>query len=173
MIDFCKSQRKWYVIIAKSIHYKKAAEIFDKLGVLCYIPLQRQLHYWSDRKKWVDVPILNPYIFLFTNESEKRLIFQSSHSFHFVNLAGKPAVAKEEEIEKVKLLCSYSANMKMEHSPKKRGDMVEVTSGPFSGMNGYILQENGRHRFLVQIESLGQFASVDIESSWLKTYPAK
>ena len=71
-------------------------------------------------------------------------------------------------MEKVKLLCHYSTNIKIEKQPIKKGDQVQVVNGPFSGMNGYTLQENGRHRFLIQIVSLGQFASVDIDSNWLR-----
>src|SRR5450432_1488912 len=112
MTDLSKTQSKWYVIVAKTIHYKKASAILEKLGFSFYLPLQRQLHYWSDRKKWVDVPILSPYIFLFTNEPERKLLFQICNFFHFLNFERKLATVMEEEIEKVKLLCNYSANMK-------------------------------------------------------------
>ena len=169
MTPIAETQRKWYVIVAKTIHYKKAAAILQKLNFIFYLPTQRQLHYWSDRKKWVEVPILSPYIFLFTNESERKVIFQSSNFFYFMNYGGKLATAKEDEIEKVKLFCNYSTNMKIEQHPVKKGDLVQVINGPLSGMRGYTLKENGRHRLLIQILSLGQFASVDIDSSWLRS----
>ena len=168
MKDFIGIQNKWYVIAAKAIHYRKAATILENLGFSFYLPIQRQLHYWSDRTKWIDVPILTPYIFLFTNEVERKRLFQTSNSFHFLISGGKLATAKEDEVEKVKLLCHYSTNIKIEKQPIKKGDQVQVVNGPFSGMNGYTLQENGRHRFLIQIVSLGQFASVDIDSNWLR-----
>ncbi len=163
-----KVQKNWYVIVVKTIRYKKAAAILERLGFSFYLPIQRQLRYWSDRKKWIDVPIFNPYIFLFTNDAERKLIFQTCNFFHFLHFNGKPATAREDEIEKVKMLCNYSTNMKIEQQPIKKGDLVEVISGPLSGMNGYTLEENGRHRFLIHILSLGQFASVSIDSNWLK-----
>jgi transcription antitermination factor NusG len=168
MNDISKVPKKWYVIVTKAINYKKADEILKKLGFSFYIPLQKQLHYWSDRKKWIDVPILNPYIFLFTDELERKIIFQSCNFFHFLNWGGKPAIVKEDEIEKVKMLCAYLSNVKIEQPTIKKGDVVEVVSGPLSGMKGYTLQENGKHRFLIQILSLGQFASVEIDSNWLR-----
>jgi transcription antitermination factor NusG len=159
---------RWYVIVSKAIHYKKAAAILEKLGFSFYLPTQRQLHYWSDRKKWIDVPILNPYIFLFSNDQGRKLLFQSCSSFHFLTCKGKLANVKEEEIEKVRRLCNYAINMKMEQSLVKKGDLVEIINGPLTGMYGYALKENGKHRFFVQILSLGQFASVDIESHLLR-----
>lgn len=162
------SVRKWYVVVSRTIHYKKAAAALGKLGLSFYLPLQRQLHYWSDRKKWINVPILSPYIFLFTNDTERKLLFESSGFFSFVSLQGQPVTVKQEEVDKVKFLCDYSSNMKMELQPVKKGDRVEVAKGPLLGMNGYAVQENGKHRFLVQILGLGQFASVDVDSTWLR-----
>jgi transcriptional antiterminator RfaH len=168
MDNYPISPKKWHVVVSKAIHYRKASALLEKLGLSFYLPLQRQLHYWSDRKRWVDVPILSPYIFLFTNESERKALFQSSHFFRFLKWEGKLATAKEEDIEKVKLLCNCSTNVKIETSFVKKGDTVKVTGGPLNGMSGYALQENGKHRFLIQITSLGQFASVDIDSCLLQ-----
>jgi transcription antitermination factor NusG len=167
MDNLTKTQKKWYVIVAKTTHCKASA-ILERLGLSFYLPLQRQLHYWSDRKKWVDVPILHPYIFLFTNEQERKVMFQTCKFFHFLNYKGELATAKEDEIEKVKLLCNYSDGLRVEQHNIKKGDLVNVISGPLSGMRGYTLQENGKYRFLIQILSLDQFMSVDIDSSCLK-----
>jgi len=169
MIASHNIQKQWYVIVYKTMHYTRAANILERLGFSFYLPIQRQLHYWSDRKRWVDVPILNPYIFLFANKTERNLIFQSCSCFHFLTSDSKLAIAKEEEVEKIKMLCNYTAPIKMEACSIKKGDLVKVTGGPLSGMQGYALQENGKHRLLIRILSLGQFASVDIDSSWLST----
>ncbi|MBD0258343.1 MAG: hypothetical protein ICV83_21725 [Cytophagales bacterium] len=133
-----------------------------------YLPLQRQLHDWSDRKKWINVPILSPYIFLFTNDTERKLIFQSCNFFRFLSSEGEPVTIRQEEVDKVKLLCNHSSNLKMEPRPVRKGDTVEVIKGPLLGMTGYAVQENGKHRFGVHILSLGQFVSVDVDTTWLR-----
>ncbi|MEO8148098.1 MAG: UpxY family transcription antiterminator [Bacteroidia bacterium] len=162
--------KKWYVIVAKAIHYKKAAAILEKLGFSFYLPIQRQLHYWSDRKKWIDVPILNPYIFLFTNEVERKVLFESCNFFHFLSFEGKLTTIIEEEIDKVKLLCNSSSKVKIENHAIKKGDRVEIIDGPFLGMKGFALQENGKYRFLVEVLNMGHFASVEIDSNWIRNY---
>lgn len=163
-----KSRSKWHVAISKSSYYRKAVSVLERLNVSSYVPIQRQLRHWSDRKKWVDVYILSPYIFLFISESERNDLFQCCHFLHFMNRDGKLATVNEMEIEKVKLLCHHSSDMRLEQSGVKKGDLVEIVTGPLSGMSGHALHENGKHRFLVQITSLGQFASVDIDRSWLR-----
>lgn len=168
MIVSVSNNDKWFVIVSRSAHYKKAADTLKKLQLTYYLPLQRQLHYWSDRKKWVNVPILSPYIFLFTNDSGRKLIFQSCNFLSFLSCNGQPVTVKPEEVDKVKFLCDHSSNMKMEQVPVRKGDRVEVIKGPLLGLSGYAVQENGKHRFLVQILGLGQFASVDVDGAWLR-----
>ena len=162
------AENKWYVVITRANYYKKIIALLEKLGVHFYLPLQRQLHYWSDRKKWVNVPILSPYLFLFTNELDRKLIFQSSDYFRFLQREGKLTTIQEEEVERVRLLCNYSTNMRLEDPLVKKGDQVEIMHGPFSGMRGFAVRENGRSRIIIQLSGLGQFASLEIDSSCLK-----
>lgn len=160
--------KNWYVVAVKSIPYKKATSILQKLGYSFYLPLQKQLRYWSDRKRWIEVPVLSPYVFIFTSEEERRLLFETCNFFRFLKSDGRLAVAREEEIEKVRMLCNYSSDIKIGPSHVKQGDKVTIMHGPLAGMCGYAVSENGKNRFLVQIKSLGKFASVDIDSSLLK-----
>lgn len=160
--------KSWHAVTTKKIPYKKAPAILDKLGYSYYLPLQKQLHYWSDRKRWIDVPILYPYVFIFTNISERKLLFETCDFFRFLRNNGKLAVAKNEEIERIKLLCIYKYDIQIESTEIKKGDRVVVMHGPLAGMKGFAVQENGKHRFLVQIESLGKFASVEIDSNFLQ-----
>jgi len=168
MVDTTALENKWYVVVAKTNYYKRMVALFEKLGVSYYLPVQRQLHYWSDRKKWINVYVLSPYLFLFTNELDRKLVFQSSGVLNFLKRDGKLTTVKEEEVEKIRLLCDYSSDLKIENDPVREGDLVEIIHGPFSGMKGYALHQNGRHRFLVRISGLGQFASVEIDSNCLK-----
>jgi transcription antitermination factor NusG len=163
-----QSSEKWYVVVVKNIPYAKAQSLLQKMGYSFYMPVQKQLHYWSDRKKWVNVPILRPYIFLFTNLKDRQFLFESSDYFYFLKMDGRLAISSEREIAHLKMLCNYPYSVSIQPKTVKRGDKVEIISGPLSGMQGYTFQESGKHRFQIQIESLGQFASIEIESSRLK-----
>ena len=159
---------KWHIATTKISYYRKAAAVLKVLNVSFYLPIQRQLHYWSDRKKWVNVPILSPYIFLFVNEPERKALFQCCSFLRFMNKDGRLATVREDEIEKVRLLCDHSVDMKLEEPLVHMGDKVEIICGPLAGLKGHAMQENGKHRFLILIESLGQFASVDVDRNWLR-----
>lgn len=159
--------KNWHVVVTRKANYKNAGALLEKLGYSFYIPIQKQLRYWSDRKRWIDVPVLIPYIFILTNPSGRKLLFESSNIFRFITMNGKLAIAKEQEIENLKLICSYSQGVTIRNSSIKKGDKITITHGPFTGMTGYVVKESGKQRFHIMINSLGKFASVDIDSNLL------
>jgi len=163
-----ESSEKWYIVVVKKITYSNAQCLLQRLGYSFYMPIQKQLHYWSDRKKWVNVPILRPYIFVYTNLKDRKFLFENSDFFYFLKKEGRLATSSESEIEHLKMLCNSQDAVSIQPKPVKQGDKVEIISGPLSGMQGYTFQESGKNRFQIQIESLGQFASIEIESSRLR-----
>ena len=43
----------WYALYVKSRTEKKVAAELEKQGIINYLPLQKILKQWSDRRKWV------------------------------------------------------------------------------------------------------------------------
>ena len=58
----------WYAIYTRSRGEKVVAKLLKESGLEVYLPLQRKLRQWSDRKKWVEVPYINSYVFVRTSE---------------------------------------------------------------------------------------------------------
>ena len=56
--------KNWLVAYTKPRHEKKSAEVLKSSGVDVFLPLQKQLKVWSDRKKWVESPLFPGYLFV-------------------------------------------------------------------------------------------------------------
>ncbi|MBO4740830.1 MAG: UpxY family transcription antiterminator, partial [Bacteroidales bacterium] len=54
----------WVTFNTKPRAEKKVNELLIRNGFEPYLPLQRSLHKWHDRKKWVETPLFNSYIFV-------------------------------------------------------------------------------------------------------------
>jgi transcription antitermination factor NusG len=54
----------WFVLYTQPRNEKKVAERLEKLGIKAYCPMTIQVRQWSDRKKKVEVPLLNSYVFV-------------------------------------------------------------------------------------------------------------
>ena len=68
----------WYVIYTKPRNEKKVADRLKHLGIDVYCPMITMIKQWSDRKKKVQIPLLNSYVFVNLNEKDRELVFQVS-----------------------------------------------------------------------------------------------
>ena len=58
---------KWYALYTRSRFEKKAAERLTEQGIEAYVPLQRVMRQWSDRRKQVLEPAIRSYVFVRIN----------------------------------------------------------------------------------------------------------
>lgn len=144
----------WYVVYTKPRWEKKVAEQLQKNGIECYCPLVTQIKQWSDRKKKVEVPLFNSYVFVKLEEADRNTIFQSSGVVRYLFWLGKPAIVREEEITIIKkwLDTSDVADVMVEYY--KIGDEIQLVSGPFTDQKAIVQEVKNTHYVLV-LESLG------------------
>ena len=50
----------------------------------------------------------------------------------------------------------------------RQGDLVEVMSGPFKGLQGTVMNRKGESRLIITIDGIMQTISVEIEMDHLK-----
>lgn len=144
----------WYVVYTKPKWEKKVAEQLAQKGIDCYCPLVTQLRQWSDRKKKVEVPLFNSYVFVRLNEADRNLVFQSAGVIRYLFWLGKPAVVKDYEIETIKEWIDSSDDYDVSLSALKVGDKVTLVSGPFKSQSA-IVQEIGKSQYVLVLESMG------------------
>lgn len=144
----------WYVVYTKPKWEKKVAEQLEQFGITTYCPLITQLKQWSDRKKKVQVPLFNSYIFVQLAESDRNLVFQSPGVVRYLFWLGKPAIVKDKEIETIKKWLHQPEQFEVSVSRFQIGDKITLDSGPFADQEAIVREVNNTHYVLV-LESLG------------------
>jgi transcriptional antiterminator RfaH len=144
----------WYVVYTKPKWERKVAEQLGKIGIECYCPLITQIRQWSDRKKKVEVPLFNSYVFVQLEESDRNLVFQSAGAVRYLFWLGKPAIVKDEEITIIKKWLHTPDSYDVSLTAIQVGDSIELESGPFSKQKATVQEVNKTHYVLV-LETLG------------------
>ncbi|MFV8366714.1 UpxY family transcription antiterminator [Flavobacterium sp. XS1P27] len=144
----------WYVVYTKPKWEKKVAEQLKNKGIECYCPLITQVRQWSDRKKKVEVPLFNSYVFVQLPDSERNAVFQSVGVVRYLFWLGKPAVVRDEEISVIKKWLNTSEGKEVSILSFQIGDAIQLDSGPFSKQKAIVQEVTNTHYVLV-LESLG------------------
>ncbi|MDG2432904.1 UpxY family transcription antiterminator [Flavobacterium sp.] len=144
----------WYVLYTKPKWEKKVAEQLQKNGIECYCPVIKQVRQWSDRKKKVEVPLFNSYVFVQLPEADRNIVFSSPGVVRYLFWLSKPAIVRSEEIDVIKKWLNTGFDADISIAKYKVGDMVEVESGPFLSQKA-IVQEVSNTNYILVLESLG------------------
>jgi transcriptional antiterminator RfaH len=144
----------WYVVYTKPKWEKKVAERLTQVGVECYCPLITQIKQWSDRKKKVEVPLFNSYVFVQLEEINRNTVFQVPGVVRYLFWLGKPAIVRDEEIRIIKKSLNDSNVTDISIAAMKVGDRIKLDSGAFSNQDAIVQEVSNTHYILV-LESLG------------------
>ncbi|MFD2939542.1 UpxY family transcription antiterminator [Flavobacterium notoginsengisoli] len=144
----------WYVVYTKPKWEKKVADKLKQAGIECYCPLITQVKQWSDRKKKIEVPLFNSYVFVQLADSERNSVFQVAGVVRYLFWLGKPAIVKDQEIEIIKTSIKAPNISDVSVSEIQVGDKIKLESGAFTNQNA-IVQEVSNNYYILVLETLG------------------
>src|SRR6185369_3363320 len=107
---------KWLVFYTKSRHEKKVKDFLTRKGFDVFLPVHKVMRQWSDRKKKVEVPLFNSYIFVFESEGKIQDILQAPGVSWNIRHNNKPAVLRQEEKEIIQRFVSSGLFIETGHS---------------------------------------------------------
>lgn len=156
LIDIKDKNKKWYLLYTKPRYEKKVNHELQLRGFETYLPLNKTLKQWSDRKKWIEEPLFKSYLFINTSISYYYDILNVNGIVKFVNFEKSPVVVNEKEISLIKQIVGSEIPMEVTKEDLVVGANIEIISGPMHGVKGYIVQNRSNSQVLVSIQSIKQ-----------------
>ncbi len=166
-----KKEKQWYALYTRSRAEKKVYDVLINEGITAYLPLIKKVRNWSDRKKIVDAPLFNSYVFVMVNEKDYYKALNVFGALRYITFEGKPVAIPEKQIIAIQRyvddpLTEEDADMILEP-----GQLVVIRTGPMEGLTGELVSYKNKFRLLVHIETIGQIISINIPRS--KVEPVK
>ena len=161
----------WYLLYTNPRAEKKTEIELRFLGYEVYLPLHKTLRQWSDRKKMVEVPLFNSYLFVYTElERHYYPILNVPGIVKFVNFEKKPALVDPREIELIRLMLGNIEGLEnvTASEPIEPGEEVEIIAGPLIGTKGKMIEHKGKNKILIELNSIQQSLAVTISVEFLR-----
>lgn len=162
--------KRWYVAFVKMHHEKKVAGYLAKMGIECFVPIQQQIHQWSDRKKRVDCVLLPMMVFIHADPKERMEALTLSSICRYMVLRGEntPAIIPDEQMDRFRFMLDYSEEtVSINSYPLVRGEQVRVIKGPLTGLTGELVTMDGKSKIAVRLNILG-CACVDMPAGYVE-----
>ena len=168
MTESNSSRAKWYAAYTKSRTEKKVFEELQQNGIEAYLPLQRKLKQWSDRRKWVEEPLLRCYIFVKIDMGDYYRVLNTRGVVRYITFEGKAVPIPENQIEVLRKIVATEADVEVTSDRFAPGDKVKVVGGPLLGLEGEMVDFRGSRRVMVRFDQLGQHLLVSIPAGFLE-----
>lgn len=164
-----EKQLNWFVVKTRSRAEQKVAQRISAKGLNVYLPLQKTIRQWSDRKKKVEVPLISSTLFIYLEEKDLSVLFNIPGFHSILHFLGKPAIVREDEINNLKLLLKEDIKIENGNFEEfKKGESIEVIRGPLQGIIATSIDEGRTHKLIVEIESMEQRFIVHIPKSCVR-----
>ena len=166
-------ERKWYVAYVRLFHERKTAERLAAMGIESFVPVREEIHQWSQRKKKVMRVLIPQMIFIHATQKERMEALTLASISHYIVLRGEhtPAVIPDRQMRQFMFMVDYSTEtIEMFTSPLEPGQMIKVIKGPLSGMEGELIEIDGKSKVVVRLDLLG-CAGVDMPIGYVEALP--
>ena len=149
--------KNWYAIYVNVRHEKKVMQKLLEKGMEAYVPIVKQMKQWSDRKKMVEVPLINGYVFanLSTSELDKPKYIPGV--VNYVKFGGKPAIIRAAEIEGLKYFVNKGHVFEEANEEElKVGDVVKFSMSEFKSFTAVIENIMGNDFAIITFEGVAK-----------------
>jgi len=156
----------WYAVQTGYRCEQRVASGLIMKGFRTYLPVLREVHQWTDRRKFVEVPAFSGYLFLHCEPSSRNRVnvLETSGIVRFLGGNHAPCPISNVEIEAVRRTLGSSV-------PCDRcdaltpGTLVQVTRGPLAGVQGRLARIKNNLRLIVTISVFSQAISAELNLS--------
>ncbi len=160
-----EEETRWYAAYTKSRNEKKVYQRLLSQGFEAYLPLQKRLKQWSDRKKWVEEPLLSSYVFVKLAKTDFYNVQSTEGLVRFISFEGKPAPIPPEQIDVLKALLNENIAIEAVDQQLEPGDEVEISFGSLSGLKGELVSHQGKNRLAVKIDHISHRLMVTLPAN--------
>lgn len=171
LLDACDDAERfehheWAVVYTISRREKSLSRHLLTSDVPFYCPvIARRTRSTTGRVRESFVPLLSSYMFLFCTKDQRVRAFQSNCISRWLDVPEPEQLVSD--LRNIRTLIDVGAPLTPE-AQLQPGEHVMITSGPFSGIEGQIVQRRGQRQLIVSIKYLQQGVSVLLDEVYLQ-----
>ena len=164
------SSYKWYPVYTHPRAEKKAYQALLNKGIEAYLPLHRQLKQWSDRKKWIEEPLIKSYLFVRIAAHTQTDVLMTKGIARFIYFSNKITAMPNRQIEQLKLLMASPYDLEVTEEALQPGEKIIIKAGALKGLTGEIISYRSQKQLILRLENLGCSVIVNVAASLINRF---
>jgi transcription antitermination factor NusG len=158
--------KRWYAVQVYTGREQLTAESMRERSFDEFTPVQKVRRRWSDRVKEIEAALFPGYLFCHMTPEMQAPLKMVPGVLGVVGFGQRIIPIDDAEIESIRVI-TESGLISESHPYLQPGSKVRISDGPFAGIEGTVLRENSKHRFIVSVPLLNRSVSVELDPRWL------
>ncbi len=151
----------WWVAHTKSRNEKALAHNLACKQINYFLPMRWKTRRLRGRKTRSLLPVFGGYLFFCGGEKQRLEVLRTNRVANLIEVKDQQRLVSE--LLKIELAIKAGAPLEP-HKYIKAGQHCRVIEGPLAGMEGIAITTRGTTRLILQIDMLGQAASVEVDT---------
>ncbi len=152
---------KWFAVYTRLKWEKKVTELLEKKKIKVYCPLNKSYKEWGDKRRVVNDPLFNSYVFVNLAEKDHDKVVQTRGVVSFFYWLGKPAIISDEEINAMMRFLNEYPDVRLEKTMVRPDESLKFVSNPLILRKGNVLEVRNS-TVKVTLPSLGHTLIADV-----------
>ena len=157
---------EWWVAHTKSRNEKALAHDLIRRGINYFLPMSWKVSRKSRRTTKSLLPLFAGYLFCCGKENDRLELLRTDRVANVIEVVDQKKFMKE--LLQIEQALRAGAPL-VPHKYVKAGQKCRVTAGPLLGLEGVVVRTRGAMRLVLQVDMLGQAASVEIDLDMIET----
>ena len=165
---------EWYAVHTRARHEKRVQQELDSLAdVTTFLPLLKETHQWSDRKKQVDIPLFSCYVFIRVVYSPevRHAVLRHRGVVDFVGTGGHALPIPDTEIDSIRQLLASGMPL-APHPYLGEGQRVRIRGGALNNIEGVVITNESR-KLIVSVDMISRSVAVRLEGCAYELEPVR
>jgi len=157
---------QWWVAHTKSRNEKALAHDLIRRNISYFLPMSWKVRRKSRRTIRSLMPLFGGYLFFCGDENERSELWRTDRVANMIEVKDQQKLLKE--LLQIEQALRAGAPL-VPHKYLKTGQKCRVIAGPLLGLQGIVVETRGATRLVLQVDMLGQAASVEIDVDMIET----
>jgi transcription antitermination factor NusG len=156
---------QWWVAHTKSRNEKALANQLARKNVSYFLPMQWKVGFSKGRKQRSLLPLFGGYLFFCGDEPARLEVLKTNRVANCIEVKNQTKLV--EELSQIEQAIKAGADL-TPHDYMQVGQRCRVTGGPLAGLSGIVIKNRAAARLVLQVDMLGQAASIEIDTDVLE-----
>jgi len=161
----CDFTGQWWVAHTKSRNEKALAHDLIGKGVSYFLPMTWKVQRKSRRTIRSLLPLFGGYLFFCGKENSRLEVLRTNRVANVIEVKNQQKLV--DELMQIEQALRAGAPL-VPHKYLKAGQRCRVVAGPLMDLQGLIVRAKNAARLVLQVDMLGQAASVEIDTDMIE-----